>query len=259
MRKILIIFGCALLLAGCTKDFDGVVNPDNTSYKVEEIPTINSFTYTPADSTLKLSILFNSNSSLSDIKSVYVNIYASDGIRLNNSPVYLKPSSSNIYLFTGSFLLSEAYPNGKYKIEYYVVDKYNVETKCAIQDFVYNNGQANVAPVISELNIIPDSLTVTDTSIIKITIKAVDSNGANDIEEVYFTVTKPDGTTSSAVTDLFDDGNSEHGDITANDSIYSRIISVYSTNMKGTYIFKFAARDRGKKISNIITHNVVIK
>lgn len=259
MRKTLIIFCCALLLAGCKKDFDGVVNPNNTSYKIEEIPTINSFTYTPVDSTLHLSLLFSPNTNIADIKSLFVNILASDGSQLNSAPVYLNSTASNIYLFAGSFPLSETYPNGKYRIEYYVIDKYNLETKCAIQDFLYNNGQANVAPVISDLNIIPDSLTVTDTSIIKITLKAVDVNGANDIEEVYFTVTKPDGTSSSAVTDLFDNGNAEYGDITANDSVYSRIISVYSTNMKGTYIFKFAARDRGKKISNIISHNVIIK
>ncbi|MDP4114823.1 MAG: hypothetical protein Q8903_01740 [Bacteroidota bacterium] len=259
MKKILFLFCVTVLFFGCKKDFDGVINPENTTYKIEEIPSINSFTYTPADSILPISILFSNKGSVTDIKEVYANIFSSDGNQLNNTGINLKVSSTNAYSFSGEFPLSESYPNGKYKIEYYVVDKYNSTNKCAIQDFVFNNGKANLPPTISDLNIIPDSLTVSDTSTIKITLKAVDPNGVNDIEEVYFNVTKPDGTSSSSVTDLFDDGSAEHGDVTANDSIYSRIIAVYSTNMKGTYIFKFAARDRGKKISNIISHNVIIK
>lgn len=260
MKKIqIILYSVVLLFFGCEKKYDGVINPENTNFIIDEIPVINNFTYSPADSLLKIKVTFSNNSNINDIKSVYVNIFAPDGNQINISQIYLVNSPNNKYTFENNYPLSENNISGKYIIEYYIIDKFDIITKCSIQNFIYDNGKSNIAPIISELSILPDSLVVVDTSIIKISLKAVDENGAADIEEVYFNVVKPDGTTSSGVTDLFDDGVAEHGDLAPSDSIYSRVISVYSTNMKGTYIFKFAARDRGKKVSNIISHNVIIK
>ena len=90
--------------------------------------------------------------------------------------------------------------------------------------------------------------------------KAMDSNGVNDIKEVYYIVYKPDGSTSGAKLLLFDDGNIEdHGDLVAGDGIYSRLIQINETNDKGTYRFEFQAEDRSGDLSNIINHFVLIQ
>jgi hypothetical protein len=80
------------------------------------------------------------------------------------------------------------------------------------------------------------------------------------MESVYFVVFRPDGTSNNIKVDLFDSGNiTAHGDQTQGDGIYSLKIQVDQNNMKGTYRFEFQARDRGKKLSNIINHFVLIQ
>ena len=81
----------------------------------------------------------------------------------------------------------------------------------------------------------------------------------DDILEVYFIVYRPDGTTNGNKIQLFDDGDSENGDVTAGDGIYSRLIQVDQSNQKGTYRFDFQAEDRLGALSNIVNHIVLIQ
>ena len=106
----------------------------------------------------------------------------------------------------------------------------------------------------------PDTVVVTDTVALQVSIKVEDQNGLNDIESVYFVVYRPDGTSNNIKLDLFDSGDiSLHGDQITDDGIYSLKIQVDQNNMKGIYRFEFQARDRGKKLSNIINHFVLIQ
>jgi hypothetical protein len=117
-----------------------------------------------------------------------------------------------------------------------------------------------VQPLISNTVIEPDTVTVTALTVIFTSVEVMDSNGAIDINEVYFKVYKPDGTTNDNKVLLFDDGNvSEHGDLIAGDGIYSRLIQVDQSNDKGTYRFEFQAKDRSGELSNIINHYVLIQ
>ena len=56
---------------------------------------------------------------------------------------------------------------------------------------------------------------------------------------------------------MFDDGDEEHGDLVAGDGIYS--FKNIFVNAQGDRKFEFWARDRADKLSNMITHNVVVK
>ena len=125
--------------------------------------------------------------------------------------------------------------------------------------FKFNNGQANIAPIISDDIVDPDTAIVTDTTIILTSINVFDENGLADIDKVYFVVYRPNGTTSGAQNVLFDDGLASHGDQIAGDGIYSLIIQITSSNAKGTYRLEFQARDRGGKLSNIINHSLLIQ
>jgi hypothetical protein len=250
---------------GCEKNYDSVVDQSPSIFQVIGVRTIDSFRYIPGDSLVLLTITFNNSN---DLRSVFTDIYASDGGKLNhNSFTLLDNGKTEIgdlvagdNTYSNKFPLSQFYPNGIYTIKYFVEDKTNSVMQVAIQNFDYDNGQANIAPVISNDSIEPDSLVVTDTVTIQISIKADDQNGLNDIESVYFTVFRPDGTSNNNKLELFDDGKIlEHGDLTPGDGIFSLKIQVDQNNMKGTYRFEFQARDRGKKLSNIINHPVLIQ
>ena len=250
---------------GCEKDFDSVVDQSPATYQVTGVRTIDSVRYIPNDSLVLITITFNQSQ---DLRSVFTDIYASDGTKLNQNLFSLSDNgnaangdfAAGDNTYSNKFPLSQLYPNGIYTIKYYAEDKDNFVKQIATQNFKYDNGQANIAPNISNDIIDPDTLAVTDTVAIQISVKAEDQNGLNDIESVYFIVYRPDGTSNNIKLDLFDSGNNSlHGDQIADDGIYSLKIQVDQNNMKGTYRFEFQARDRGKKLSNIINHFVLIQ
>ena len=166
--------------------------------------------------------------------------------------------SNNTY--QGTFVLHRQDPIGSYNVKFSVTGFDGINREVASSSFYFNNGQDNVPPVISNSAIEPDTVEVTQPTVIFTSIDVADSNGLNDISEVYFKVYKPDGTTNNNNILLFDDGNvSEHGDLHAGDGTYSRLIQVDQSNDKGTYRFEFQAKDRSGELSNIINHYVLIQ
>lgn len=266
--RIISLLSFSLLLTlffGCEKEYDAIIDSKSSNYQVNLVQPSDSITYNPADSLITIRISFNSGST---IQSVYCDVYASDNLKKNTSPVSLLDNGNsangddiaNDGKFANKFPLSESYPNGIYSIRYFVTDKSNITKEAAVGTFKYNNGQANIAPIISDDIIEPDTAIVNDTTVILTSVRAFDSNGLSDIEKVYFVVYRPNGTTSGIQNVLFDDGNvSLHGDQIAGDGIYSLLIQITSANAKGTYRFEFQAKDRGGKLSNIINHLVLIQ
>lgn len=255
----------ALFIWGCEKKYDTPIDPSESSYSIKEVSSFPGFTYVPGDSLFTAYITVNSSR---DISAIVMDVYSPEGkLTASQVPLYDdgnlaahgdQTAGDNSY--ANKFPLSQYYPNGKYKIEYFIVDKYGVSTKAAIHNFNYNNGQSNVAPQLSNL-IMADSVVVDSPQTnIPIFVTAADSNGLNDIESVFFVTFKPDGSSNGTRVDLFDDGNtSVNGDVTAGDGIYSVIIRVLPSNTKGLYRFEFQAQDRGKKLSNKIIHNILLK
>lgn len=259
MRKYSLLL-IPLILWGCEKDFDNVIDTISDNYQVSSITYVghNPPVYdlkNPSDSLLELRIIFTPES---DVNKVYFDIYASDNSRLNSSAIEMLPVNDNV--FQNSFILQGEYPNGKYTVNFSVTGFDGKNKKVAVSSFIFNNGQDNIAPVISNSVVEPDTAVVTDTTVIFTSVEAMDSNGVNDIEEVYFIVFRPDSSTNNSKVFLFDDGNTqENGDVTAGDGIYSRLIQVDQTNAKGTYRFEFQSKDRSDSLSNIINHFVLIQ
>jgi hypothetical protein len=239
-----------------------------TNYQVTNVSSFTVFNYVPGDSSIVASISFNS---VSNIQSVFFNLTSPDGNILNPAPVPLF-DDGNVTLHgdstAGDKIYSNKYPfslsdlNGKYTIQYYIQDSFGKTALVAEHNFLYNNGINGIAPIVSNL-VAPDTVTLNPsaTTLIPISIQVADSNGLNAIELVFFNSFKPDGNPSSNnPIIMFDDGSSVHGDATAGDGIYSIILSLPPTGVtKGTYRWEFQARDRDKKISNIIIHNIVVK
>ncbi|HEX9251495.1 MAG TPA: hypothetical protein VF870_04600 [Ignavibacteriaceae bacterium] len=266
--KILTILSLTFILTlfiGCEQKYDNTVENFIPDYQVKRVSPSDSIRYNPADSLITIKIEFNS---AANIQSVYCDVYAADNSKLNSSPLSLFDNGksengdnvANDGSFANKFPLSEFYPNGIYNIKYFVSDKSNSTNQVALGTFKYDNGQANISPVISDDIVDPDTAVVTGTTIILTSINVFDQNGLSDIEKVYFLVYRPDGTTNNNQNLMFDDGNPVlHGDQNAGDGIYSLLIQISSTNDKGTYRLEFQAKDRGGKLSNIINHNLLIQ
>ncbi len=255
----------AIIFSACDKQYDNVIENSNPDYQVKLVSPSDSIRYNRADSLIAIRIAFNSAVS---IQNVFCDVYAADNTKLNSSPLSLldngKSANGDDVANDGSYAnkiaLSEYYPNGIYNIKYFVTDKSNTTQQVALGTFKFDNGQANIAPIIFDDIVEPDTAIVTDTTIILTSVKVSDQNGLSDVDKVYFVVYRPDGSTSNTQNIMYDDGNlSQHGDQTAGDGIYSLIISIYSTNAKGTYRLEFEAKDRGAKLSNIINHSLLIQ
>lgn len=260
MKKYVFILLIFTFFYGCKKEFDDVVTPIEYSYTVVEINSFASFNYTPVDSTIDFWIRIEGKE---NVKEVFIDLYQPDSD--DNIRIYLndrgtegdQTANDGIYAKDVSFSQNDL--NGNYYVEYYIIDKNGNGKKAAVHTFTYNNGQANIAPVILSVTVEPDTMIVIDTTAIKAVVQVSDENGLNDVESVFFIVTRPDGTSNSARVELFDNGSVVVGDDVANDGFYSLIFYVFSTYAKGTYKFNFQAIDRGKKSSNVVPVDVVIQ
>lgn len=102
----------------------------------------------------------------------------------------------------------------------------------------------------------PDSLIkgIPDTTMIYAGIS--DPQGLDDIDSVYFTVIRPDGSSNGYVFYMFDDGVNG-GDTLADDGIYSQGIQSPDLNAQtGDYIFRFTARDLEGNLSGTIDKTI---
>ena len=266
MNKYL-IFLIPLFLWGCSKKYDVVIDSGITNYQVTNVNSFNDTLFVPGDSSIVVTISLNSSGGF---KSIYFNIIAPDGELLNSTPVPLFNDGNDLLhgdaskednIFSNKYPFSQSFLNGKYTIQYYIINSSDKAALVAEHSFIYNNNITDVPPVVFNL-VAPDTVTITsDTTHISLSIHAADSNGLKDIEFVFFNSFLPNGNPSSQnPLLLFDDGISTHGDAVAGDGIYSQIISLPPTGVtKGTYRWEFQARDREKKTSNIIIHNIVVK
>ncbi len=262
MKKIIPLF-LLILFAGCEKKFDTVIDTSSFTYRVTSIKSFPVYKYAIGDSLLTLNIGFNSSD---NITAVYFDIYSSARKKLNSAPVRMFDSGleehgdevkgDNIY--SNKFPLSQSDPNGMYEVRYFVSDKSASTNQVATIQFMYDNSQENVPPVISNL-VAPDSAALGATAAVPIflSVDAFDENGADDIELVFFNSFLPNGSPSSGNPFvMYDDGT--NGDIAAGDGTYSLVVGLPPTAAKGTYHWEFQARDRTKTLSNQIIHNIVI-
>jgi hypothetical protein len=94
-------------------------------------------------------------------------------------------------------------------------------------------------------------------SVFVVVAEVTDSNGVNDITNVWFSTLRPDSTSSGARLYLNDLGID--GDEIAGDGKYSIIVEVTPANSKGTYRFDFQAQDRRQSLSEIVSYNITLE
>ncbi len=269
IKKILLILFLTfslLVINGCEKDFNNLIEPQTDNIQVSSVAPLDKVVFNSTDSSITFSISF---SSVSGLSSVLMNIFSPSNEKINDKPIGLFDSgnigsngdtTAGDLTYSNKYLFSSSFENGAYNVEYIVELNKGTSKNIASQHFVYDNGQNNIAPVISDVFVDPDTLIATGTVTILTSIKVSDQNGLSDIDKVYFIVVKPDGSTNNTQIEMFDDGNvTADGDKTAGDGTYSRLIQINQNNIKGTYILNFTARDKAGALSNTISHNLLVK
>lgn len=101
-----------------------------------------------------------------------------------------------------------------------------------------------------------DSLIRGFPDIAYIFISVRDPQGLDNIDSVYFTTTKPDGSPGQAISYMHDDGID--GDSVEADGIYTVGIWSDTTNDTGNYVFHFTAMDKDNHQANTIDHNLYL-
>lgn len=264
MKKLFLLILLITVYYGCEKKFDTSLEPTTAVYQVFQIATFDSFTHTLSDSIINPSIEFTSTS---DIKRVWIEILSPENEKLSPGVINLYDNGSTSTgdsikgdkEYSALVTMKSEFINGTYLISYFIEDKTGAVKKVASQTFVFDNGKANVAPVILSVSL-PDTVKVPSAIAFIIEVSVSDSNGIKDIKEVYFTTVRPDQTSSGLRTSLYDDGNyTENGDASSGDGIYSRVVRIDSANQKGTYRFDFEAKDRGGLVSPVVRKYILVK
>jgi hypothetical protein len=267
MKKLILVI-LPLLIWGCQKKYDNLVDPPAYDFQANSVYSLNSYRYSIPDSSITLSLSF---SSVDGIQNVYCNILDPDNNQLNYDPVYMNDdgklavdgdSTAKDKVYSAKFPMGHYYANGTYQVNYYVTDKNDNVSLAAIKTFTYDNGQSNVPPVISNLSM-ADSVGFEQA--FTFSVKATDGNGYSDIAEVYYELYRPDGTQvvnqqGLSQFPMYDNGDvSGTGDVTAGDGIFTFMLAIPTGQQSGTWKFVFQAKDRTGALSNTITHNIIVK
>lgn len=267
MKKLFILI---ILALGCTEIPEGIVDSSSASgeFRLTKIEAPLYFTKTVTDSVITLNLHFTGESKPEDI---WLSLSSADGKQEIISYKQLKDDGNtsangditrddNIY--TGRITMSVLYPSDYYDFAFFCRKNNGEVVKIGVHKILYDNGTSNEAPVLSDLNI---TASVTRGESFIFSVKAADANGYSDITTVFFKLYRPDGTvvidtrTGLSEFPMDDSGNLDvYGDTQAGDGIYTFKNSFGTTAPTGPWKFEFAAKDKGKKISNILTTNVTV-
>jgi hypothetical protein len=253
--------------AACDETPNETVEQILANISVKQIEAPAGFIYTQSDSMFVASVEFNDSE---NIESVWVTVKSVDGEITVSEEIKLVDDGSvqnsgdektgdNIY--SAKISMSQIFPNGNYVIDFFVNPTSGDSKKIGSHILTFDNGQNNYAPVISDL-VLQSEISRGESFIF--TVKATDSNGLNDIYQVYFKLYRADGTLVDPQNGygyfLMDDSGSEIlGDATAEDGIFSFKNSFGSTSQTGAWKFIFQAVDRNGLASNIITQELTVK
>jgi len=257
MQKLLFVLFLSLIIVGCDGIEDGLIDQSINEFSVTNIEAPTNLVYSGINTKLNTSITFSNSES---IKYVWIKVGSQDATFTVTDKKGMTIIGDNKY--STSVAMDSLMPSINYTIDYFYQTESQDEKKIASHDFTYDNMQGNVAPIISNplFYYVDESPTLRDTlendKYFVFSIQVTDKNGLGDIDSVYADFYSPNNPSAMRVI-LYDDGTSLHGDLAEGDGIYSLINSFQDAS--GVRKFEFWARDRRGALSNMITHNVVVK
>jgi len=152
-------------------------------------------------------------------------VFAGDGIYSNKF--------SSVQILSGA-------GDGDYEFSFQALDKDKHQSATEQQSVLFG---PNAQPAITNM-LSPDTLlSGTPGQVFEVTVS--DADGLDDILRVYFETQKVGSSTQIYEMDLFNDGNlNDHGDLFANDSIFSmKLDSTFAAGKMGQYLFHFYVED----------------
>ena len=231
--------------------------------KFESLEAPNQYVYSEANRYVVTSISFSNAYYLRNvwfsIKSSDLSIVLADSVKMGKTSGW---SPFLINTFKDSLMMDSSNSNNVYVIDYFIETESENKIKIASHEFSFEADGANTPPVISdplfyyidEAPFLRDTLENNKEFIFSIFVS--DENGLNDIDSVYTDFYSPNNPSAFRVM-MFDDGDDANGDEVAGDGIYS--YKNIFVDALGDRKFEFWARDKAGALSNMITHNVVVK
>jgi hypothetical protein len=191
------------------------------------------------------------------VKSPSFNQFISDGELLDDGVGADRVKGDSLFTGRATFQIKRV-EIGVFKLEISAKAQNGFQSNTAVAPLTVYRG--NHPPTLSNLDA-PDTLKLANESqLLTLRIKASDPDGLSDLARVIFNSYKPDGSASSGNPfQMYDDGSTAHGDLTAGDGTYSLIITLPSTTQTGTYRFEFRAFDRSNESSATVIHQVTVK
>jgi hypothetical protein len=259
-------FVLLLGLIACDETPNEIVDQKLASINVKQIEAPAGFIYTQSDSMFVASVEFDDSENIESVwatvKSVDGEITVSEETKLvdDGSSQNSGDEKSGDSIYSAKIVMSKIYPNGKYVVDFFVNISSGDSKKIGSHVLIYDNGQNNYVPVISNL-VYPTIIELGNAY--TFTLKAEDPNSIYDIESVNYEVYRPDGTqvsNSSGITKfpMYDDGVTA-GDVTEADGIYTVTLTFPTGQQTGNWKFVFQAVDRNGLQSNIITQELTVK
>jgi hypothetical protein len=173
------------------------------------------------------------------VTQVIMKMYA-DGAELDSFE--LADLGNDVYGMNLEADFAVGYPTDDYGFTFRAFDTFNLISD-PVEVTVHLE---NLAPWLSEI-VLSDTLYLpqqSELTIDTISVKCWDDQTVADVAEVHIQAWKPDQTWGSIV-ELFDDGDTAvSGDQVAGDSVYTRIISLSSSDLTGYYEFYFRGLDQ---------------
>ncbi len=252
----------SLTLISCEDIPNDLIDESITKFSIVDVEAPSRFVYSSSDSMVTIHAAVDNPEPIeniyADVVSLETNFTLESGVTLldDGAERLNGDLSADDRIYSGKFAVPKDVANGDYEIQFFVKAKNLEERLAAAKKITLLNGQENVPPVISNLQA-PDTLTAPELEI-QLSVDVDDPNGLVGAE-VYFLVTRPNGTSNGNRVFMFDDGDEFHGDETAGDGRYSLNVRLPSDTDKGTWRFDFQAEDNDGALSNIISHNIVIK
>ncbi len=257
-----------LIILGCEKIPDGIINPEVNSFQVTSVTAPDTFNFNNLDSTLNVSLRLQG--SIIPIKEPLGFLQNSKTretlIAINLSKLQKTDSSGIIIAVANGYVeMQQKFPSGNYDLVFQTINEESqIAATIAVHKFFYNNGKENFLPEISNLKIYytTEQPTLRDTVEINkdfiVSIRTIDADGLDDISKVSFDLFHPDFPNPSQFL-MYDDGDVLHGDAIAGDGIFSRKLSFNQTASNLNWKFNFSAIDKNDSTSNVITHNLYVK
>lgn len=257
--KNLIIILLGIVLFACDKIPDNIVDSElqTTQFNVADFNAPANFEYSETDSTIDISLKFES---ISDLKDLSFNVYNPSGSKVTAFPIEMVKSDADQLNYTGRYTFSKYDISGNYEFNFTAKTSYGANLPILIHHLKYKG--ENFPPVISNL-VMADSVAKGEDFVFSVYVE--DANGYDDIKLVYFHLYRPDGTlvdpgTGDTRFRMFDNGDiSGSGDEVFGDGIFSLKNSFSNTAQTGPWKFEFESIDQNDSLSNKITHNILVQ